>query len=235
MISTKHLHKVAPKMNSLRRNSAKPSEKAGRIQHLVQIGFDTQITKRNLTEEGRAELYTIYQESFDKCYIPKDWKKHRERSPQDEWVLHPHNAKHCWEAHGMLCCQEICQRPQGQGDTLCKWGGGWGSDQENACGENAAAFTYDVYKGFQRKEQTEAVAIDLEDAHNRVQFKLLMNLLIQYGNSGYAAWKLELCSSSAHNGPTTRITTLASLIQCLHQRPGRSEPKWTQQDSHTGR
>ena len=126
VISTKHLHKVAPKMNSLRRNSAKPSEKAGRIQHLVQIGFDTQITKRNLTEEGRAELYTIYQESFDKCYIPKDWKKHRERSPQDEWVLHPHNAKHCWEAHGMLCCQEICQRPQGQGDTLCKWGGGWG-------------------------------------------------------------------------------------------------------------
>ena len=25
-------------------------------------------------------------------------------------------------------------------------------------------------------------------------------------NSGYATWKLELCSSSAHNGPTTRIT-----------------------------
>ena len=61
-------------MNSLRRNSTKPLEEAGRIQHLVQIGFDTQITKRNLTEEDRAELYTIYQESFDKGYIPKDWK-----------------------------------------------------------------------------------------------------------------------------------------------------------------
>ena len=63
-----------------------------------------------------------------------------------------------------------------------------GSDQENACGENAAAFTYDVYKGFQRKEQTVAVAIDLKDAHNRVQFKLLMNRLIQYGNLTLNQW-----------------------------------------------
>ena len=68
------------------------------------------------------------------------------------------------------------------------WGWGWGSDQENACGENAAAFTYDVYKGLQRKEQTVAVAIDLEDAHYRVQFKLLMNLLIQYGNLTLNQW-----------------------------------------------
>jgi hypothetical protein len=33
--------------------------------------------------------------------------------------------------------------------------------------ENAAAFAY-VYEGFQGNEQTLAVAIDLEDAHNRV-------------------------------------------------------------------
>ena len=28
---------------------------------------------KNLIEEDRAELYTIYQESFDKGYIPEDW------------------------------------------------------------------------------------------------------------------------------------------------------------------
>ena len=28
---------------------------------------------KNLTEEDRAELYTIYQESFHKGYIPEDW------------------------------------------------------------------------------------------------------------------------------------------------------------------
>ena len=57
-------------------------------------------------------------------------------------------------------------------------GGGGGSDKENA-----AAFAYDMYEGFQRKEPAVAVAIDLEDAYNRVQFKLLMDLLIQYGVS----------------------------------------------------
>ena len=46
--------------------------------------------------------------------------------------------------------------------------------------ENAAAFAYDVYEGFQRKEQAVAVAIDLEDACNRVQFKLLMDLHIPW-------------------------------------------------------
>ena len=49
--------------------------------------------------------------------------------------------------------------------------------------ENAARFAYDVYEGFQRKEQTLAVAVDLEDAYYRVQFKLLMELLRQYGVS----------------------------------------------------
>ena len=49
--------------------------------------------------------------------------------------------------------------------------------------ENAARFAYDVYEGFQRKEQTLDVEVDLEDAYNRVQFKLLMELLQQYGVS----------------------------------------------------
>ena len=53
------------------------------------------------------------------------------------------------------------------------------SDQENAHGKNAAAFAYNMYEGFQGKEQTVAVAIDLEDVYKRVQFKLLMDLFIQ--------------------------------------------------------
>ena len=45
LISTEHLHKVAPTMNSQRRNSTKPLEEAGRIQNLVRIRFDTQISR----------------------------------------------------------------------------------------------------------------------------------------------------------------------------------------------
>ena len=42
---------------------------------------------------------------------------------------------------------------------------------------------YEVYEGFQTKQQTVAVAVDLEDAYNRVQFNLPMDLLLQYGVS----------------------------------------------------
>ena len=49
--------------------------------------------------------------------------------------------------------------------------------------ENAARFAYDIYEGIQKKEKTLAVAVDLEDAYNGVQFKLLMELLVQYGVS----------------------------------------------------
>ena len=62
-------HQFGARMNSHRRNSTKSLEEAERIQHLVRTGFNI----KNLTEEDRAELYTIYQESFDKSYIPKDW------------------------------------------------------------------------------------------------------------------------------------------------------------------
>ena len=49
--------------------------------------------------------------------------------------------------------------------------------------ENPARFAYDVCDAFQRKEQTLAAVIDLEDEHSRVQFKLLLELLVQYGVS----------------------------------------------------
>ena len=48
--------------------------------------------------------------------------------------------------------------------------------------ENATRFAYDAYEGFQRKEHSLAVAVDLEDAYNKVQFKLLMEL-VQHGVS----------------------------------------------------
>ena len=44
---------------------------------------------------------------------------------------------------------------------------------------NAAIFAYDTYEGFQNKEDTVAVAIDLEDAYNRVSFQVLMQQLIK--------------------------------------------------------
>ena len=60
-------------------------------------------------------------------------------------------------------------------------GGGGGGVRPGKCSwKIAAAFAYDVYEGFQRKEQAVAVATDLEDACYRVQFKLLMDLHIPW-------------------------------------------------------
>ena len=101
--------------------------------------------------------------------------------------------------------------------------------------KNATAFTDGVYEGSQRNEQAVAVAIDLEDAYNRVQFKLLIDMLMQYGVClTLTRWiagallertvviQLGNCSSSAYNEPTTRITALGDPLQCLCQRPSRS-------------
>ena len=130
-------------------------------------------------------------------------------------------------------------------------GGGGGGVRPGKCKwENAAAFAYDVYEGFQRKEETgcgnrsrgclQQSPVQAADGPARVIWSQPNTDPVGCRstpgkNSGYAAWKLELCSSSAHNGPTTRISALTGPLLCIHQRPGRSEPKWTQQDSHTGR
>ena len=88
-----------------------------------------------------------------------------------------------------------------------------------------------MYKGFQRKEQTVAVAIDLEDAYNRVQFKLLMDLVMQYVVSltmtrwiSGALLERTVVVCSLETGAllfifrmeTTRITALTGPLLCIH-------------------
>ena len=91
------------------------------------------------------------------------------------------------QADGTDCGQEVCSGLRNKKHTPPpppppkKNHGGYRAGKSTW--ENAARFAYDVYEGFQRKEQTLGVAVDLEDAYNRVQFKLLMELLRQYGVS----------------------------------------------------
>ena len=44
---------------------------------------------------------------------------------------------------------------------------------------NAAVLAADVYRAFEEKKETLATALDLEDAYNRVQFNILMDILTQ--------------------------------------------------------
>lgn len=80
--------------------------------------------------------------------------------------------------------------------------------------------------GVQRKEQTLAVAIDLGDAYNRVQLKLLKDLILQYGVSlTLTRWTAEALSkrtmvmqlgswSSAPYHATIKLIALAHPLQC---------------------
>ena len=43
---------------------------------------------------------------------------------------------------------------------------------------NAATLASDVYDGFERREETLVVALDLEDAYNRVDNAILMRRLV---------------------------------------------------------
>ena len=67
----RHVHQFGVTMNStqefnkfLRRSGKDTAPGPDRIQYC---------DIKNLTEEDRSELCTIYQEDFDKGYIPKDW------------------------------------------------------------------------------------------------------------------------------------------------------------------
>ena len=44
---------------------------------------------------------------------------------------------------------------------------------------NAAVLASDVYDGFERGDETLVAALDLEDAYNRVSYKILMTTLMK--------------------------------------------------------
>ena len=86
---------------------------------------------------------------------PQTWQGPK----QAERIPYPHKLVQCLERRNVL--------PPNQGEYRAG----------KSTKENAARLAYNVYQGFQRREQTLAVAVDLENAYNRVQWKLLMELL----------------------------------------------------------
>ena len=143
---------------------------------------------KNLSVDNKSELSRLYEESFATGQVPEDWShsylKPIPKPGKDHSKLNGYRILTMQNTTGKLMERIVARKlaqdleirnvlPQNQGG--CRAG--------KTTWENAARFAYDVYEGFQRKEQTLAVAVDVEDAYNRVQFKLLMELLVQYGVS----------------------------------------------------
>ena len=141
-----------------------------------------------MLRHNKSELFRLYEESFTTGQVPEDWShsylKPIPEAGKDSSKLNRYRILTMHNTTGKLM-ERIVARKLAQDlerrNVLPPNQGGYRAGKSTW--ENAARFAYDVYEGFQRKEQTLAVAVDLEDAYNRVQFKLLMELLRQYGVS----------------------------------------------------
>ena len=143
---------------------------------------------KNLSVHNKSKLFRLYKESFATGQVPEDWShsylKPIPKPGKDHSKLNGYRILTMQNTTGKLM-ERIVARKLVQDlerrNVLPANQGGYRAGKSTW--ENAARFAYDVYKGFQRKEQTLAVVVDLEDVYNRVQFKLLMDLLQQYGVS----------------------------------------------------
>ena len=81
---------------------------------------------------------------------------------------------------------------------------------------NAAVFASDVYDAFERKEETLAVALDLEDAYNRVDFGILMRTLRNLKVDPYLV--MWIGKALLKRKVALRVDTWASEVKSI--RPG---------------
>ena len=143
---------------------------------------------KNLSVDNKSELFGLYEESFATGQVPEDWShsylKPIPKPGKDHSKLNGYRILTMQNTTGKLM-ERIVARKLAQDlerrNVLPPNQGGYRAGKTTW--ENAARFSYNVYEGFQRKEKTLVVAVDLEDAYSRVQFKLLMELHVQYGVS----------------------------------------------------
>ena len=120
-------------------------------------------------------MYAIYQKSFDKGHIPEDWThsflKPIPKPGKDHRKLNGYRILTMQNTIGKLMERIVARKLARDLEDRKILPANQGGFRPGKCTlENAASFAYDVYEGFQSKEQTLAVAIDLEDAYNKVQF-----------------------------------------------------------------
>ena len=194
---------------------------------------------KKLSAENKSELFRLYEESFSTGQVHEDWS-HSYLKPilklgKDHSKLNGYRILTMQNTTGMLMERIVARKlahdlerrkvlPPYQGE--CRAG-------KNHL-ESTARLAYDVYEGFQRKEQTLAMAVDLEDACNRAQSAIWRQLdahkIALSSTPGkedrQATWKLDLHAPITDDGFSTRLSPVPCPLQCLHNGPGRSKQQW---------
>ena len=161
------------------------------VKNLIMSGKDTApgpdgIRKTHLMqldEAGIEELTTVFNTSLDNGEIPIDWlDSHLAPVPKPEKdpskvasyrIITMQNVvgKLPEKAVARMLAQELEDK-----DLLPSTLGSYRKGKDTWM--NAAVLASDVYDGFERGEETVVVALDLEDAYNRVQYDILMRTLV---------------------------------------------------------
>ena len=136
---------------------------------------------QNLSIDDNNELLRLPEESFAIGQVPDNWSYSylkpipKQGKRQAEWIY----IFTIQNTTGMLMERIVNRKIAGDLERRNVLVPNQGEFRAGKHLGKRSQFAYDVYEGFQRKEQSLAVPVDLEDAYNRVQFKLLMKLLVQ--------------------------------------------------------
>ena len=143
---------------------------------------------KNMSVDNKSKLFQLYGESFATGQVPEDWSHSYlttiPKPGKDHSKLNGYSMLTMQNTAGKLMERIVARklaRDLERRNELPPNKGGYRAGKKNTW-ENAVRFAFDVYKGSRgRIKLWPWWSVVLEDVYNRVQFKLLMELLVQYG------------------------------------------------------
>ena len=138
---------------------------------------------KTLNEQELQDLTTMLNNSLDNQEIPNEWlDSHSAPVPKpykDRTSIKGYRIVTMQNTVGKLLEKVVARRLANQlenDNLLPSTLGSYRAGKDTWA--NAAVLASDVYDAFERKEETLVVALDLEDAYNRVDFKILLRTLV---------------------------------------------------------
>ena len=139
-----------------------------------------------LDDAGIEMLTKVYNTSFEQREIPNDWlDSHLAPVPKpekDPRKIASYRIITMENTIGKLPEKAVSRRLAAELEEKALLPPTLGSYRKGKdTWMNAAVLASDIYDGFERGEETVVVALDLEDAYNRVQYDILMRTLVNMG------------------------------------------------------
>ena len=141
---------------------------------------------KQLSDKDKQDLTSAYNKSWKTGKIPHIWTDSYigpvPKPAKDHRYIRGHRIITCQNVMGKIPEKIVARRLATFVDPLLPKGlGGYRPGRETWI--NAAAFASDTWEGFESCQDTLAVALDLEDAYNRVRLPTLVDKMLHLGIS----------------------------------------------------